>query len=659
MKPAGVLSTLTDVSLSRRFGRNLYVGPVDARDKPVRIALAVGAFAAVAATAASSGAYFPTSWGWAAVAFGWAAVILLVVPGGVRLSRLDLVTLATLWGLTGWTALSSVWSESPSQSVLETERSLIYATALLAALLAARRAGARFLVGGVLCAIVVISSYALATRLFPERLAVADDLSVNRLQQPVGYWNALGVFASMGVLLALGFAARAQRLATRGIAAGALPILALTLYFAFGRGAWIALGVGLLAAIALDVRRLQFVSALIVLVPGPALAVWLASQEQALTSRTPVLAEASRAGHRFVPVVLGLALATGVCGVLLARVEERSPLLPRARRAYTAAIWSMVVACVAAVVVAYGSPWAMTSHAYDQFTAAPAPVRAAVNLKTDLNQRLFSLWGNGRADFWRVAWQDAREHPWLGSGAGTFQEYWLRHRPIAGTVRDAHNLYLETFAELGLPGIALLAVALGLPMAAAIRARRGSLVAATAGAYVVYLSHAGADWDWEMPAVTLAALLIGVSLLVSARGNTTLIRVPFRIGLGALCIAAAAFSFVGLVSNTALSENAKATSLEDWPKAEAEARTAIAWAPWSTQGWQALGEAQLAQGKLPQARSSFRQALTEDRRNWNLWLDLALASSGAERRSAALIASRLNPLSPEIAQARKALGLAR
>ena len=40
----------------------------------------------------------------------------------------------------------------------------------------------------------------------------------------------------------------------------------------------------------------------------------------------------------------------------------------------------------------------------------------------------------------------------VGSGAGTWERYWNRDRPSAGTVRNVHNLYLEALATLGIIG---------------------------------------------------------------------------------------------------------------------------------------------------------------------------------------------------------------
>jgi O-antigen ligase len=128
-------------------------------------------------------------------------------------------------------------------------------------------------------------------------------------------------------------------------------------------------------------------------------------------------------------------------------------------------------------------------------------------------------WLGSRPGYWRAALNEYRAHPVLGDGAGAFGRYWLQHpsaNPEVLGTRDAHSLYLETLAELGPVGLALLLIVLGAPLAALPRARSPAVPAA-AGAYIAYLVHAGVDWDWEMPAVTLAALLCGAALFAASR----------------------------------------------------------------------------------------------------------------------------------------------
>jgi O-antigen ligase len=131
-----------------------------------------------------------------------------------------------------------------------------------------------------------------------------------------------------------------------------------------------------------------------------------------------------------------------------------------------------------------------------------------------------AFWGE-RPTYWRVGWHEYRDNPALGSGAGTYVRFWSGTQSPTGRIAlDAHNLYLETLAELGPVGLALLVAALALPLLA-IR-RRGAAVAGAA--YVAFLVHAGIDWDWEMPAVTLAGLGCAAALLVAQREDQALVR---------------------------------------------------------------------------------------------------------------------------------------
>src|SRR4029078_6578156 len=98
--------------------------------------------------------------------------------------------------------------------------------------------------------------------------------------------------------------------------------------------------------------------------------------------------------------------------------------------------------------------------------------QSSPNVSGDQTQRLFSLSSNGRLDTWESALDDARAHPAGGPGAGTFERWWLEHRDVPLKVRDAHNLYVETLAELGPIGLAGLLAIVVTPLVAAVRARR-------------------------------------------------------------------------------------------------------------------------------------------------------------------------------------------
>jgi O-antigen ligase len=302
----------------------------------------------------------------------------------------------------------------------------------------------------------------------------------------------------------------------------------------------------------------------------------------------------------------------------------------------------------AAVLAAAGGPIDLARRTYHGFNAPPAPREG------DVGGRVLSFSGSSRSDYWRVAWNDVEDHPLLGSGAGSYQRRWLRHRPADLPVRDAHSLYLETLAELGPVGLVLLLVALGAPLAAAVRARGQPLVLAALGAYSCFVVHAAVDWDWEVPGVTVAGLCAGAALLLSVRGNDVRQAAPGRMLVAAVAGACAVSIMTGiaLIGNLALERSGEALDRADSAAAKREARRATRWAPWSSEPWRLLGEAQLAEGDLVSARTSFRKGLAKDERSWELWLDLALASQGAERQRALDRAETLNPRAPEVDELR-------
>jgi hypothetical protein len=595
----------------------------------------------------ANGGYFPVAWGWSGLALLWLVAIGLALGVSVEAGILERVFVAALAALTAWTFLSLLWTSSIPSTVLEGERVLVYLAAGVAGFLLLRRRSLPALLLGAWAGITVVCGYGLATRLFPDRLGVFDAISGYRLSEPVGYWNAFGILAATGTLLALGLAARSGPI-VRCLAAGSGVLLLLTLYFTYSRGGWIAFFVGLAAAIAIDRKRLQLITTALVLAPWPVLAIWLASTSRALTHEGETLAAVSRDGHGLAVIAIALAVAAALAILVLDWFETTATVPQGVRRAYAGTLLFVLAACLIVVFGRYGFPPTLARKAYDSFTAPAQPIGS------NLNRRLFSLSGNGRVEQFHTGWQQVTDHPVLGGGAGSYGDYWFQHRRISATVHDAHNLYLETLAELGTPGLLLLAVVLGVPLVAVRRARSSPLAAAAGGAYVAYLVHASIDWDWEMPAVTLTALFCGLALLAAARRDGEPRPLRPRVRITALIGTAALVGFVvlGLLGNSAVSASSKSTNAGHFAHAQSQARRAANFAPWSGEPWRRLGEAQVLAGDPAAARQSFRKAVAKDPHDWTLWYELAEASRGRPRQRALDEASRLNPLSPEIAAAR-------
>jgi O-antigen ligase len=146
----------------------------------------------------------------------------------------------------------------------------------------------------------------------------------------------------------------------------------------------------------------------------------------------------------------------------------------------------------------------------------------------DARDRLTSIDPNSRATYWRVAWEEWKEHPLTGTGAGTFSYTWLENRPGFGGLKQVHNVFLEQGTETGvvaflaLTGFAVILT--GYAGWAALRAtgERRVLLAGLTGAVIVYLVSSALEWHWYIPASTIYFFVMaGVTVRLAARAEPT------------------------------------------------------------------------------------------------------------------------------------------
>jgi hypothetical protein len=506
---------------------------------------------AVVAIASSQGGYFPTSWGWSVLAFVGVLSTWALATGVTDAGRKEATFLITLAALTAWVALSITWSSDPAESVLELERWLVLLAGCSCLVVLARRTSFHALTVGLVLAIAAVDAYALSTRLIPDRFGTYDPTAGYRLSAPIGYWNALGIFTVVGILLALGLATeRRAHLAVRSGAAAVLVFMPLVIYFTFGRASWVALALGLAALIGLGRDRLRVSTEAVWLALLALPAVLVASRSSSLTSKSAALAAAAHAGHRLLMLVAGISLLAALSVGVVVALERRISFTARRRRAYAIVFVAAPVCAAVAAIVALGGPVHLAERGYDSFVAAAPSTEA-----NDLNHRLFSFNGNGRVTLWQVALDADRGH-WLGgTGAGSYERTWDQSPRANEIVRDAHSLYVETLSELGIVGLALIAILLCLPLVIAYRVRAAPGVAAAAGAYLAFVLHNGVDWDWELSGVTLTGLFLGAMLLLPARpARDVRLGPPARAVVGVGSLAVAAFAAVAVIGNDALAQ---------------------------------------------------------------------------------------------------------
>jgi hypothetical protein len=448
-----------------------------------------------------AGGYFDEPRAWAGLgAWILVAVALLAEPRPLPRGRGAWLALGGLGLLAGWTLLSVVWAPIAGDAYHAGQTVVLYVGGLAAATLLLRTERAQRAVEPALAAgTLMVIGYGISERLLPGLLAFARSLSADgRLEQPLTYWNAMGEVAAIGFVLSARIAGDVtRRTGLRVAAAGSCAPLGLGLYLTFSRGALFACAAGVVTLIVVAKRREQL-SAVVVAIGAGGLAALAAAPFKGVTSLTGALSARERQGAITLVLLVVIVLATGLVQWWLVRRERPAELrLPR------------LAPLIAVVAICAGLGLAIVVGSKESSTASqPLPTGAT---------RLVTLQSN-RYAYWRVALHAFGEEPLRGVGAGGWAVYWLRLRKINEGAQDAHSLPLQTAAELGLIGLALLAAFLaGIALAARDACRIAAVQAAGPMAgFVVYVAHAPLDWDWEMPAVTLIALVLGGALLALA-----------------------------------------------------------------------------------------------------------------------------------------------
>ena len=200
----------------------------------------------------------------------WALVILaaLLVPRPLPSGFPAALALAALALLTGWTALSITWAPLAARAEADLQRLLLYLGFFIAAVALLRGPRARrWLEPALVLGAFVVVGYGLSERFLPGLVELDRSFAAaGRLEQPLTYWNAFGLLAALGLVLAVRIAGDADRPGPlRGAAAAAGVVLGLGAYLTFGRGALAAVAAGLLVLIALAPDgRFQLLSAAVV-----------------------------------------------------------------------------------------------------------------------------------------------------------------------------------------------------------------------------------------------------------------------------------------------------------------------------------------------------------------------------------------------------------
>jgi hypothetical protein len=629
-----------------------------------RIALMLLPGALIVFTGFTAGGYFPATPAIGALVLTQILVVRLMQARHPfeGLGALTLVVIGALALYGGLTLASAFWSHSTGRALIAFDRVWLYLLALvLFGSVRPSMQDLRWLIRGLVLGASIVCLAGLISRVLPDVWHTAPNVANERLSYPVTYWNALGVLAALAIVLAFHLTCTlAERRFVRILAAAVLPLLAVTLFFTFSRGAIAAGAIGLAVYVIVARPRGLFSGALATVPPSAALVV-VAYQANLLDTVDPTTPAAISQGHR-------VALAAVICSVMAAvlRLLFAARLDPRMRssagipwmapRARTAAIAGGVVAA-AVVILALGVPRSL-AHDWDRFLSGVTPRGS----HGDLRLRLADPSNNGRGDLWNVALHEFSAAPVHGRGAGMYQVIWDQKRPGFAYAVNAHSLYLQAMAELGVPGLLLLLIVVGVVLGALTTRARGSrrsLYGALLAAGVVWAMHAGVDWDWEMPVTTLG-FFAAAGLALGAGKGSGAGWIPghgSRLLLGLLLLATVALPVLVIGSQKRLGDAEHALYASNCPKASSAALSSIGLLDLRPEPYEIVGFCDLQRGLPRMGLSAMQQAVHFDSSSWETYYMLALAqaSAGIDPRGDVERALRMNPFEPLTIKAARTL----
>lgn len=565
--------------------------------------------------------------------------------------RSALIAGASLAALAGWTALSMGWTDDRGRAFIEVARVSAYAGVFVVAAIFARPRYVRSWIAGLTVGLSVVVAVALGSRLqewLPgdnrELVELLPDLA-GRLSFPIGYWNGLAALIGLTIVLLAWNGANARARWARAASVAWIPACALGLYLTSSRGGVVAAGLAIVVLAVLGPQRCRLGAGLAIGLAGGVGVVAVAAGMDALVegSNTP---EAGRQGDVLTLLLLGITAATALIRY------ATDGLVDRIRIGRSTAIGlSVVVALVALAGIAALNP----VEQIDQF-AAGSDVDPTTENFTD--RHLLSASGSGRYQFWSAAANAFETDPVKGIGAGGYELWWNQEGTLARVIQNAHSLYLETLAELGIVGFAFLALFLLTALLCAWRAR--SRARPEAGALLAILiagmTSAAIDWSWELPAVILplviAAGLASGTPSVSAHGEGH--ARPRRFVWGALTILAGGLALwaggIQFLSGLKLEESRDAFDRGDLTEAAQAARDAETVQPWASEPHLQSALVEERAGNLAAAGQALDEAIERAPADWQLWLvksRLELANRDVDAaRSALKRARELNPRAP-------------
>jgi O-antigen ligase len=241
-----------------------------------------------------------------------------------------------------------------------------------------------------------------------------------------------------------------------------------------------------------------------------------------------------------------------------------------------------------------------------------------------------------RPDYWRGAIAIIKDHPWVGTGPGTFGSIYPKYKTaLTEEAQAVHNNFLQMWSDSGVLAFmafaALWIVALRDSLRLARQRVGDAAAAAVCGALVGWAIHGLVDFDLYVPGVALPAfILLGTvqGLKELPRTDSVTPRRRANLLVAAVCgIVVVAVLWTESRALLAISLHGQAVELAeiDPPAAFDAARQAAELTPWNPQLQSSLGDLAMQARKPGDAIVAYRHAIEDDRFRASLWGRLAMA----------------------------------
>src|SRR4051812_46341894 len=578
--------------------------------------------------------------------WGLLAAIAFGLGPRAQVPRIAVVSAGLLLAFAVLAGISTSWSPSAERAFGELDRVLLYTGLLLLPVVLARPGDASRWADGMAGAATVVALLAVGQRLFPgifpaDHLADVLPNAATRLSYPLGYWNGLAIFVALGLPLLLRAAVSSRVPLLRAAAVAPVPVLAATMYLSSSRG---GVAVAVVAGIVFAVLsgRARAVAALVVGAVGSAAAIAVLAARPVLVDGPFGTSRTESAGLEAGLLILAICVLCGLAYMALtAAVTERLRV-------------PLVVWAVLAVVGIGGVIAAHPATRVREFKAPPPAQTQPGAIPVDTH--LSSGSGSGRWQFWSAAVDEFSHHPLAGGGAGSYEPWWAQHGTLDWFVRNAHSLWLETLAELGIIGLLLVASPFVLGLGTGIgrlRRARGperSAIAALLALLVGFALGAALDWIWQLPAVAAVAmlslgLLVGPATVTAASAAERPATLRFGVRAAGVIVAWVVLcaQAIPFLAEQQVDGSQRAARGGDLTKAIDRAQSAVAIQPWAASPRLQLALVQEEAGRIDLARREIGAAIARDDQDWRLQL----------------IASRLAVKEADIPAARRYLARAR